>query len=108
MFHIRYLTGLGCVLAVGTCFFLGVDMSGAGAGPEINRAALATHDVDRSSKGDRLSSIAAHKPAGVKGRIGADRAAGPANATELPEGCESIVSTIGRPALARVAGRCLS
>jgi hypothetical protein len=73
--------------------------------PHSNPAA---HHVDRASKGDRLPLTVAVKPAGVNQRTGINEQSGPAAAPQLPEGCEAVVSVIGKPPLANVAGRCLS
>jgi hypothetical protein len=103
MSYIRFLVGLGCTLTVGI-FFLSVEMPGTSAWSATNSA---PQNVDRAMKGDRLPLIPALKPADV-GRIGINDQSRPAVVAELLDGCESMVSTIGSPPLAKVAGRCLS
>jgi hypothetical protein len=103
MSYTRYLVGLACALTTGM-FFLGVEMSGTNAWSATNST---PHNVDRAMKGDRLLLIPALRPTDVR-RIGINDQSRPAAVPELLDGCESMVSTIGTPPLAKVAGRCLS
>jgi len=102
MSYIRFLIGLGCTLAAAV-FFLSVEMSGPSAWSATNSAA---HNVDRALKGDRLPPVL--KPADVNEQVGISDRSEPALVPELLDGCEPMVSAIGKPALARIAGRCLS
>jgi hypothetical protein len=100
MSYIRFLVGLGCTLTAGV-FLLSVEVSGTSAWSATNSA---PQNVDRALKGDRLPL----KPADANGQIGINERSEPAAVPELLDGCESMVSVIGKPALAHIAGRCLS
>jgi hypothetical protein len=80
-------------------------MSGTSAWPATNST---PHNVDRALKGDRLPLVPALKPADGNGQIGFNERSNLVAVPELLDGCESMVSTIGKAQLANVAGRCLS
>jgi hypothetical protein len=101
--HSRYLVGC-CAAAVGLGFFLvGLQVSATTSGPPSNQQS----SINRSLKGDRLLPLAGNSRNAVNGPADI-KAPRPTTRPELPEGCEPVVSTIGQPPLARVAGRCLS
>jgi hypothetical protein len=84
-------------------FLIGLEVSATTAASLGEQRSVA---VNRSLKGDRLplalptARNAGNGPAEIK--------APPAARPELLVGCEPIVSSIGQPPLARVAGRCIS
>ncbi len=101
----RYLVAC-CGAAFGLASFLiGLEVSATTAASLAEQGTVA---INRSLKGDRLPLIpslgrnAGNGPAEIK----APQA--PAPTVELLVGCEPIVSSIGQPPLARVAGRCVS
>ncbi|HEY7248184.1 MAG TPA: hypothetical protein VH678_30340 [Xanthobacteraceae bacterium] len=86
-------------------FLIGLEVSATTAASLPEQASAA---INRSLKGDRLPLLpglgrnAGSAPAEIK----APQA--PPRTPELLVGCEPIVSSIGQPPLARVAGRCVS
>jgi hypothetical protein len=94
-----YLVGLGAALAVSS-FLIGLEVSSTTAASSVGEPALT---VNRTLKSDRMpakSRNAVNGPLEIKSP--------PTAKPVLLEGCEPIVSTIGQPPLAKVAGRCVS
>jgi hypothetical protein len=101
--HSRLMVGCcGAAFAL-AAFFVGLEVSATTAAPSVDRAATA---VNRTLKGDRLPLIPAWSRNAVNGPL--ELKAPPAAKPELPEGCEPMISSIGRSPLAQIPGRCLS
>ena len=104
MSYTRYLAGFSCALSVGL-FILSSEMSGSNAWSAVNAA---PHNVNRSLKSDRLPLVTVINSTVVIRKNGINDQLSSAVVPELLEGCESVISQIGKPPLANVAGRCLS
>jgi hypothetical protein len=104
--HSRYLVACcGAVLGLAS-FLVGLEVSATTAASSVDQSPAG---INRTLKGDRLPLVSGKSRNAVNGpvEIKAPRVA-PTPGPELPVGCEPVVSTIGQPPLARVAGRCLS
>jgi len=101
--HSRLMVGCcGAAFALAS-FFIGLEVSATTAAPSADRAGTM---INRTLKGDRLPSIPTRSRNAVNGPL--ELKAPPAVRPELPEGCEPVVSSIGRSPLAQIPGRCLS
>jgi hypothetical protein len=101
--HSRLMIGCcGAAFALAS-FFIGLEVSATTAAPSADRAGAT---VNRTLKGDRMPLIPAKSRNAVNGPF--ELKAPPAAKPELPEGCEPVVSSIGRSPLAQIPGRCLS
>jgi hypothetical protein len=101
--HSRYfLACSGAALALAS-FLVGLEVSTTTAAPSANQG-VAT--VNRTLKSDRLPLTAPHTRNAVNGP--AETQTPRVQEPRLLEGCEPMVSAIGQPPLARVAGRCIS
>ena len=90
--HTHALTSIcGGLILAGLATMIGFE-GNASARPEDGSLRI----VNRTPKGDRLP------PAQIK----VPRA--PVSDASLPEGCDSLVSSLTRSDLARIAGRCVS
>jgi len=99
----RFFVGFcGAAFAVSS-FLIGLEVSATTAAPSHESASL----VNRALKGDRLPLVptkgrtAVNTPVEVKAPV-------PAPRPQLLDGCEPVVSAIGQPPLAQIAGRCVS
>jgi hypothetical protein len=104
--HSRYLVAC-CGAAFGLASFLiGLEVSATTAASLVDQRPTG---INRMLKGDRLPLVPGKSRSAVNGpvEIPAPQAT-PTPRPELLEGCEPVVSAIGQPPLARVAGRCLS
>jgi hypothetical protein len=102
--HSRYLLpccGAAFMLA---SFVIGLEVSATTAAPSTDRIPA----VNRILKGDRLPMVQTKSLNAVNGPMEIKAPQAPAIAPRLLDGCEPIVSSIGQPPLARVAGRCIS
>jgi hypothetical protein len=101
----RYLVAC-CSAAFGLASFLiGLEVSATTAATSVDPSPAG---FNRTLKGDRLPLLAGKSRNAVNGPIEIKAPRAPAPRPELLDGCEPMVSTIGQPPLARVAGRCLS
>ncbi len=94
-----YLFGIGLALPM-LALVAGLQVPTVAASPQNP-----TTDVNRSLKGDRLSSILPAtdgKPADLQGWQA------PRPNPKLPDGCEAAVSAMSRSSLAQTPGRCIS
>jgi len=64
--------------------------------------------INRGLKGDRLPLVPSVSRNAGSGPAEVQAPPAPPQLPELLVGCEPIVSSIGQPPLARVAGRCVS
>jgi hypothetical protein len=98
----RFLAGcLGGALAVASVL-VGLEVSATTVPTTLERTAPM---VNRSLKSDRMPVVTDKSRSTLgPGQIKAPPVAKP----ELLVGCEPVVSAIGQPPLARVAGRCVS
>jgi|ERR1700736_6259028 hypothetical protein len=104
--HSRYLVACASAAFGLASFLIGLEVSATTAATTVDPSPAG---INRTLKGDRLPLVPGKSRNAVNGpvEIKAPRAA-PTPGPELLVGCEPVVSTIGQPALARVAGRCLS
>jgi hypothetical protein len=96
----RFFLACGVTLVAAVVALMLQDLT-ATARPQAERTL-----VNRTLKGDRLQVLppgTRNRPAELDGRR-TPAAASP----RLPDGCESVVSTIGSSSLSRIAGRCVS
>jgi hypothetical protein len=99
--HSGFLAGcFGGALAVASVL-VALEVSATGIGPSERAAPM----VDRTFKNDRLPLVPGSRNT-LKGPV--EPKIAPVAKPELLMGCEPVVSAIGQPPLARVAGRCLS
>jgi hypothetical protein len=84
-------------------FLIGLEVSATTAASLGEQGAVV---INRGLKGDRLPLVPSVSRNAGSGP--AEVQAPPAPLPELLVGCEPIVSSIGQPPLARVAGRCVS
>ena len=104
--HSRYLVGC-CGVAFGLVSFLvGLEVLGSTPASSVEQQSPA--GINRALKGDRLPLVSDRSRNADNGPSEIKPPQVPAARPELLDGCESIVSTIGQPPLARVAGRCIS
>ena len=97
-----YLVGLGAALAVSS-FLVSLEVSSTTAASSVGQPALT---VNRTLKSDRMPLLPVKSRNAVNGPL--EIKSPPTAKPVLLEGCEPIVSTIGQPPLAKVAGRCVS
>jgi hypothetical protein len=84
-------------------FFVGLEVSATTAAPSRDTATM----VNRTLKGDRLPLLI--RVRNVKGPFEVEApAAVPVRRPQLLDGCEPVISSIGQPPLAQIAGRCVS
>jgi hypothetical protein len=101
----RYLVAC-CGAAFGLISFLiGLEVSATTAALLAEQGSIA---INRALKADRLPLVQSLGRNGGSGPTEMKPAQPPVRTPELLVGCEPIVSSIGQPPLARVAGRCLS
>jgi hypothetical protein len=101
----RYLVAC-CGAAFGLAsFIIGLEVSATTAASLADQSALG---INRTLKGDRLPLVPSPSRNAGSGPADIKAPQAPAPARELLVGCEPIVSSIGQPPLARVAGRCVS
>jgi hypothetical protein len=102
--HSRYLVACcGAIFGLAS-FLIGLEVSATTAASVDPSPA----GFNRTLKGDRLPLVPGKSRNAVNGPIEIKAPRAPAPRPELLDGCEPVVSTIGQPPLARVAGRCLS
>ena len=89
--------GLGCALII-AILAIGLKIS---ATPAWSAADPAQQTVNRMLKGDRLPPISVRM-----GSLEINGHVEPVAVPRLMEGCEAVVSSIGEPPLAQVAGSC--
>jgi hypothetical protein len=103
--HFRYLVAW-CGAAFGLAsFVIGLEVSATTAASSVDQSPAG---INRMLKGDRLPLIPGKSRNAVNGPLEIQAPRAPTPQPELLDGCEPVVSTIGQPPLARVAGRCLS
>jgi hypothetical protein len=103
--HFRYLVAC-CGAAFGLAsFVIGLEVSATTAASSVDQSPAG---INRMLKGDRLPLIPGKSRNAVNGPLEIKAPQAPTPRPELLDGCEPVVSTIGQPPLARVAGRCLS
>jgi hypothetical protein len=104
----RYLVACcGAIFAVAS-FLAGLEVSATTAAPSFGQSVPA---VNRVLKSDRMPLVPAKARNAVNGPVETTIPPVPAPTAPKPrllEGCEPIVSAIGQPPLAQVAGRCVS
>jgi hypothetical protein len=101
----RYLVACcGAIFAVAS-FLAGLEVSATTAAPSFGQNVPA---VNRVLKSDRMPLVPAKTLNAVNGPVETTIPPVPAPKPRLLEGCEPIVSAIGQPPLAQVAGRCVS
>jgi hypothetical protein len=101
----RYLVAC-CGAALGLASFaMGLELSATTAASSADQAPAG---IVRALKGDRLPLVSGSSRNAVNGPIEMRAPKPPAALPVLLDGCEPVVSTIGQPPLARVAGRCIS
>jgi hypothetical protein len=99
-----YLVGCGGVVFAIATFLVGIEVSATStASPSMSRNAPI---VNRTLKSDRLPLASSKSRNAVNGP--AETPPAPAPKPRLLEGCEPVVSAIGQPPLAQIAGRCVS
>ena len=101
--HSQYIVGCCGVALAMASFFIGLEVSATTAAPSAD---LTAPMINRTLKGDRMPLIPGKSRNAVNGPF--EIKAPPVVTPELLDGCEPVVSSIGRSPLARVAGRCLS
>jgi hypothetical protein len=89
----------GAAFAIAS-FLIGIEVSATTAAPSAERTT-----VNRTLKGDRLPAPAMRSRDAINGPF--ERKA-PVAKPQMPEGCEPVISAIGRSPLAQIPGRCLS
>ena len=103
--HSGYFVGCcGAVFAIAS-FLIGLEVSATTAAPSIDRGAPT---VNRTLKSDRLPLAPIKSRNAVNGPVETTIPPAPAPKPRLLDGCEPIVSAIGQPPLAQIAGRCVS
>jgi hypothetical protein len=105
MRHSRYLfacTGVAFAIA---SFLIGLEVSATTAATTADPGPAG---INRTLKGDRLLLVPGKSRNAVNGPTEIKTPRAPMPTPQLLDGCEPMVSTIGQPPLARVAGRCLS
>ncbi len=104
----RYIVAF-CGAAFGLASFLiGLEVSATTAATSMGQTPAGMASVNRTLKGDRLPQLPSKSRNAVNGPTQIKAPGANIPKPELLEGCEPIVSAIGQPPLARVAGRCLS
>ena len=102
----RYFVGCGGALFAVAAFLLCLELSATStASASFSRSAPM---VNRTLKSDRLPLVSIKSRNAVNGPAEMQPPPAPAPKPRLLDGCESIVSMIGRSPLAQVAGRCVS
>ena len=96
-----YLVGCCGVAFAVASFVIGLEVSATTAAPSVESAAPV---INRAHKGDRLPLIPGKSRNAVNGPV--EKA--PAPKPRLLDGCEPVVSAIGRSPLAQIPGRCVS
>jgi hypothetical protein len=86
-------------------FLIGLEVSATTAASLGEQGAVV---INRGLKGDRLPLVPSVSRNAGSGPTEVQAPPAPAQLPELLVGCEPIVSSIGQPPLARVAGRCVS
>ena len=86
-------------------FLIGLEVSATTAASLGEQGAVV---INRGLKGDRLPLVPSVSRNAGSGPAEVQAPPAPAQLPELLVGCEPIVSSIGQPPLARVAGRCVS
>jgi len=95
----------GAVVALAT-FLVGVEISAiSAASPSLSST---TPIVNRTLKSDRLPLVLNKSRNAVNGPAETQTPPAPAPKPKLLDGCEPMVSAIGRSPLAQVAGSCVS
>jgi hypothetical protein len=100
----RFLDGCSVLLAI-VSIAVTIERSVAIA---WSGAAASTEIVDRTRKGDRLPLIPAWDGDAAELPLQVDAPRTKAPRRGLPDGCESLASSLTRSPVARIAGRCLS
>jgi hypothetical protein len=103
--HFRYLVACCGAAFVLASFVIGLEVSATTAASSVDQSPAG---INRMLKGDRLTLIPGKSRNAVNGPLEIKAPRAPTPQPELLDGCEPVVSTIGQPPLARVAGRCLS
>ena len=98
----RLLVGSVSSALIFASIIVGIDVSVATArSGAVSSADSSGQSVNRMSKGDRQQGVAASRDIAARQR-------GEALDMKLAVGCESLISPLANPRLARVARRCLS
>jgi hypothetical protein len=103
----RYVVACCGAAFAAAAFLIGLEVSATTAATAVGHTPAAVMTVDRTLKSDRMSPGAATRKA-VNQPTEIKAPSSPAPRPQLLDGCEPIVSAIGQPPLARVAGRCVS
>ena len=99
----RFFVGFcGAAFAVAS-FLIGLEVSATTAAPSRDTTTM----VNRAVKGDRLPVVIEKARNAVNGPFEV-KAPVPAPRPQLLDGCEPVISSIGQPPLAQIAGRCIS
>jgi hypothetical protein len=102
-----FLAFCGAVFGIAS-FLIGLEVSVTTAATSIGATPAGITIVNRTLKSDRLGELSNRNRNAVNSPSAVKAPSVPTTRPELLEGCEPIVSAIGQPPLARVAGRCLS
>ena len=102
--HSQYLAGFGGAAFAVACFLIGLEVSATTAAPSASQTSL-----NRTLKSDRMPLIPMNGRNAVNTPVETNApAVVPASKPRLLDGCEPMVSAIGQPPLAQIAGRCVS
>jgi hypothetical protein len=105
MRHSRYLVACTGAAFTVASFLIGLEVSATTAATTADHGPAG---INRILKGDRLPLVPGKSRNAVNGPVEIKAPRAPTPSPQLLDGCEPMVSTIGQPPLARVAGRCLS